>query len=330
MLPYSFFEGAMSANEAIKTVSIEEYRVNCPECNDTNGHLYFNLRKMVYICHKCGAKGRIIKSLYNIPKLDSYEEVVNSFYTKGEIDIPLNPIHTTEQKVEPKRTVPIFDLIPVGYDRAGTAKETIAYNYLINRGLTDYQIKRYSIGLGRYEFEDYIVFPITTIPDIGTMKYWVARYIGKDKAKTHKYINAPWSKEDVLYIADKNVEATWFDGVIVEGVFDALAIERVSFKSIALLGKSANARQIERLIDEATKGYVIFLDSDAFSKAVELQLQLRTMANISNKSNLNFRVMQVPRMDPAACALEDIEKLREELDEENTIFKHYAGSKSKM
>ncbi len=36
-----------------------EYHTNCPACNDTKGHLYVNLEKKVFYCHKCGYCGRI-------------------------------------------------------------------------------------------------------------------------------------------------------------------------------------------------------------------------------------------------------------------------------
>ncbi|SMB96864.1 protein of unknown function [Thermanaeromonas toyohensis ToBE] len=37
----------------------DERRGNCPACGDTKGHLYLNLRKGVYYCHRCGFSGKI-------------------------------------------------------------------------------------------------------------------------------------------------------------------------------------------------------------------------------------------------------------------------------
>lgn len=37
----------------------DELRTNCPACGDTKEHLYLNVRKGVYYCHRCGFSGKI-------------------------------------------------------------------------------------------------------------------------------------------------------------------------------------------------------------------------------------------------------------------------------
>ncbi len=56
----------------LKPAGGNEYQADCPACGDTKKHLYVNLEKRVFYCHKCGFSGRIddpgIKAWNYIPK----------------------------------------------------------------------------------------------------------------------------------------------------------------------------------------------------------------------------------------------------------------------
>ncbi|MGI9862324.1 DUF3854 domain-containing protein [Moorella naiadis] len=43
----------------LKPAGGNEYQADCPACGDTKKHLYVNLEKRVFYCHKCGFSGRI-------------------------------------------------------------------------------------------------------------------------------------------------------------------------------------------------------------------------------------------------------------------------------
>ncbi|MGI9951963.1 DUF3854 domain-containing protein [Moorellaceae bacterium AZ2] len=52
----------------------DERRGNCPACGDSKGHLYLNIKKGVYYCHRCGFSGKIKERLpEHVPALPQEE-----------------------------------------------------------------------------------------------------------------------------------------------------------------------------------------------------------------------------------------------------------------
>lgn len=247
-----------------------EIRINCPNCDDTTKHLYVNQDRNVYHCFKCGAGGVIQTS--NEPNLEQFD--IKTKYTKEQINRQRQEYNKLYKLVDKA----VIKSLPPNIGAYEYNKHHPAYKYLIDRGIISDEVRDYDIRVATDKngiCKNSIIFPVCN--SIGNLKYFVCRKYDRSEPK---YINAPWPKNDTLFItmskyASRNVT------VIVEGIFDALAIARLGYRGIALLGKKATAQQLDRLSKMSTT-FLIYLDTDALSHAIQLKLQLSTLGHVTN------------------------------------------------
>jgi DNA primase (bacterial type) len=258
-----------------------EFRLNCPNCDDTTKHMYINITRTLWYCFKCG-KGGKVQYQNQEPNLEAFD---NELRTKFDATIKPNVI----------KSLPINDM---------ARNHGYAHEYLIKRGVTDGEMIKYSIRASLEKtgpYKNSIIFPMFGEKD--WLDYFVCRKYDNSKPK---YVNAPWSKDDTLFEAhaintDDRVKNPW---VICEGIFDALAIRRVGYNAVALLGKTATSQQLKTLI--MFKQFLIYLDEDAFSQAINLKLQLNAVGTRAK--------LIVHDVDAAQLYLDDTPLLRTLLD----------------
>jgi len=242
-----------------------ELRICCPFEDDTDFHMYVNLNKKVYFCHKCNAKGRVFNNSNNIDSsiIEKYKHTLNAYQPDRKIDTT-NSMDRMIEKKEIKNLPLNFQLNMMGR------------RYLEDRGFssTDFPFTPVSGESVDGKFKDTVIFPIYHSPKVEEhklfeLKYYVARRITDQKPR---YINAPWEKKDTLYVCPIISYPVVF---ITEGIFDAVSINKAGYYSISILGKRATTDQLERIVKEYKgQALVICLDRDAFSAAVKLKLEL--------------------------------------------------------
>jgi hypothetical protein len=126
--------------------------------------------------------------------------------------------------------------------------------YLKKRGITIDTIAKYNMGYcssGR--FKQRLIVP--SYNEDGTINYFVARTYYKEEEK--KYDNPPNPKTMVpfeMYISWK------FPVILVEGIFDAIAIDR---NAVPILGNTVSPAIINKLLIEGVKEVYLALDDDA-------------------------------------------------------------------
>lgn len=278
----------------------DEIRVNCPECSDDKFHMYCNLGKRVYICHKCGAKGKIVDDTTVAPDVIAYDSVKAAFNKSFPKKYETKDYSVKVEVVKERRTLPICHPIESQYD-------TKAWEYLRKRGLSFKQISEFYVGTGG----ESIILPIRN-KRTNDLDYYVERNIG---SKGPRYKNAPWSKRGTLYYAYPENDYEDFgklNAVIVEGIFDAMAIARLGYIGISILGKTATYEQLARL-----KGgnYIVMLDKDAFKDGVIMTMALGHMANKTCVLSI------LPEKDPADMILSDRRGLMEVIKDGIKQFK---------
>jgi DNA primase len=112
--------------------------------------------------------------------------------------------------------------------------------------------------------------------DMDMINYFVCRKYDNSKPK---YVNAPWPKGDTLFIAEPQKKIKVLaPPIIVEGIFDAIAVARIGYRGIAVLGKSITSPQLSRLANVDPE-FIIYLDNDALSHAVQLKMQLDALGS---------------------------------------------------
>jgi len=260
--------------EYIKAGRSDEYRFNCPFClqrvgkKDKSHHLYVNPTKYYhgirgwYNCYRCRARGpvsRLKLQIFNTVDLSKWEEFVRSL--------------KYNYKEPPKET---FVELPKDYEDISPLME--AYKYLLDRGLTEYQINHYGVGVGTSNMKnvplqdrsDHAGKGRIILPDYdeeGRTLYWVARTYRNHKLR---YKNPPGSNaRDKIYHLSYAVR--YKDVIITEGVFSAIA---AGLNAIATYGKNVTAEQTHMLVEAGFDHYYIALDGDARQESIDLAKKL--------------------------------------------------------
>ncbi|HMS90785.1 MAG TPA: hypothetical protein PKC87_01065 [Candidatus Absconditabacterales bacterium] len=231
------------------------YAFTCPKCNHRKPKLEVNLHtsetgENPFECWVCGFKGRTIKTLLrqlNVPTEQAYE--ILRYIRKGE-EVGYKTTSTVEL---PKEFQPLY-----------TASSTSIFankvrKYLYNRGLTDRDFLKYNIGYCTSgEYRGRVIIP--SYGEHNQLNFFIGRTFENAYLS---YKNPEISKDIIMF---ENL-INWDKPVIlVEGVFDAIAVRR---NVIPILGKTLSKSLLKKLVDDRVKDIYIALDKDAFKKALE-------------------------------------------------------------
>ena len=241
----------------------ENYAFTCPKCNHHKPKLEVNLHtdengQNPFECWVCGFKGRTIKSLLKqlqVPAEQAYE--ILKYVRKGD-EVGYAPTSVVEL---PKEFQPLY---------TATTTSIIANkvrNYLYKRGFTDRDFLKYNIGYctsGQYTGR--IIIP--SYGENNQLNFFVARTF---ENAYHKYRNPECSKDIIGF---ENL-INWSQPIIlVEGVFDAIAVKR---NAIPILGKSLSKALIKKIVSSTVEDIYIALDRDALKKALQYVEQFLNM-----------------------------------------------------
>ncbi len=136
-----------------------------------------------------------------------------------------------------------------------------AMHYLLNRGVTVFDILKYRIGYCESgEYSGKIIIP--SYDKDGQLNYFVSRaYYKADKFK-HK--NPKISKDIIGF----EMFINWSQPIILcEGSFDAIAVKR---NAIPLFGKIIQPALQKKIIEERVRNIYICLDADALKNALAI------------------------------------------------------------
>ena len=241
----------------------ENYAFNCPKCNHHKPKLEVNLHtdengQNPFECWVCGFKGRTIKSLLKqlqVPAEQAYE--ILKYVRKGD-EVGYAPTSTVEL---PKEFQSLYE---------ATTTSIIANkvrSYLYKRGFTDRDFLKYNIGYctsGQYTGR--IIIP--SYGENNQLNFFVARTF---EDAYHKYRNPECSKDIIGF---ENL-INWSQPIIlVEGVFDAIAVKR---NAVPILGKSLSKALIRKIVSSTVEDIYIALDRDALKKALQYVEQFLNM-----------------------------------------------------
>ena len=238
----------------------ENHAFHCPFCNHRKPKLEINMATNEkghnpWECWVCQTKGRTIRSLLRQLKTprDTANEILK-YVPKGA---------TIEYK-----QLSIIEL-PKEYQSLYSASSTsvianLVKKYLYERGLTDNDFIKYSIGYCTSgEYGGRVIIP--SYSESNQLNYFIARsYDGN----FYKYRNPEVSKDVIFF---ENL-INWNAPIILcEGVFDAMAIRR---NAIPILGKNISKTLYKKILTSQVKDIYIALDSDAKDRALEIAEKL--------------------------------------------------------
>lgn len=161
--------------------------------------------------------------------------------------------------------------LPEWHGLTGTAGR-----YLIRRGVQPKEA--YALGLVEWCGKFRILFPY--FDAAGQLVFWTSRRYSDQLGEGPKYLTAPGRHP--LYEPDLGGPCDISMVVIVEGVFDAIAVQRAGYYTLALGGKSL-PRYLENILLTTVRKYGIikvFLDRDAMPAALRVRGLLETKPGI--------------------------------------------------
>jgi len=230
------------------------YAFNCPFCNHRKPKLEVLMitdenGQNPWECWVCHTRGRTIKSLLRqlrVPKEQA--QPILSLIRKGE-----KVFYEVEEALTlPEEYQPLWEASPQSVI-ANKIKQ-----YLYNRGLSDYEIKRYRIGYCTSgDYSGRIIVP--SYDENNTLNFFTGRTY---EDSYYKYKNPSTSRDLIFFENSINWELPL---VLVEGPFDAMAVKR---NAVPILGKTLSKSLIKKIIVNKVKDIYIALDKDALKEAI--------------------------------------------------------------
>jgi len=256
-----------------------EHYYFCPFCHHYKPKLAVNMGNRRWHCWKCNASGRSILSL--VRRLDVPQDVRNKLARLLEDEIP---IATTVDTTPPDLSLPDeYEQIKPG---------STAMEYLNSRGITKDVIERYNLGY----CSKGIYFQRIIVPSYDAnqkLNYFVARSVRHDM---RSYTNPPISKNVIAF--ENHID--WrYPIVLVEGVFDAMAVRR---NAIPLLGKTISKKLREKIASENIQHIYLALDSDA------MRYTLRHAEKFMNEGRTVY-VVKLDGKDPSDIGFVHMQQL---------------------
>jgi DNA primase len=243
-------------------------------------------------CWISDKKGKSISSLFkqlNLPKErhEQLNRIIES--SKYRVSVKETKINQTIQ-------------LPAEYAPLWIKKNTPDYRnamyYLINRGVTVFDILKYRIGYCESgEYSGKIIIP--SYDRDGQLNYFVSRAFYKSDKFKHK--NPKISKDIIGF----EMFINWSQPIILcEGAFDAIAVKR---NAIPLFGKIIQGALQKKIIEERVKDIYICLDADALKNA--LSIAEKFMAE-----GLNVHFVELQSEDASELGFQRITEIIENTD----------------
>lgn len=266
---------------------------NCPYCSEKRGKIdkdrkfCVELKSTLYWCFKCHTKGIVIKN-----KASNSEKIIQYLLDYFKIDEQIEDIKNNE----------LLSLENV----KEISKNSLAYEYLKNRNITDEQIEYYNLKNGINDDFGRIIIP-NLIVSKWTDFYQGRSYLGINP----KYKNPEGVDKSNIVFNLQNQNKNQKRIYIVEGIFSAI---RAGKDSVCIFGSSISDNQIKSIKKYNFKEIFCCLDGDSAGQIGNLQMAKQ----LSVMTNSKIYIVKLPETEDPADLGEDL--FKEYCEKNNHLF----------
>ncbi|MFV0481083.1 MAG: DNA primase [Campylobacteraceae bacterium] len=284
------------------------FKAVCPFHSDTTPSLHVSPSKQIYHCFACGAGGDAIKFVMEYEKL-TYPEAIERIATMYNFSLTYKA--TSGEKRSEKKILDSLNL----FFRQNLDKNSIAREYLKNRGIGESSVLKFEIGyapLSHFTLNFLKGQAFTTkecievgVVGIGDRNEEYSRFIERITFPIHspsgkivgfggrtitnhpaKYVNSPQSsvfnKSRLLYGYHLARESIAKNGriIVCEGYLDVIMLHQAGFnEAVATLGTALTNEHIPLLTRASPK---VILSYDGDSAGVEAALKAAKLLSLHN------------------------------------------------
>ncbi len=250
-----------------------QYICDCPLCGKAQ-HFYISKHTQMWDCKKCGEYGSIYKLL----------KLLDKTYLLGGATVEIRDnIESIRQLMQEQiaddevtlKELPVIKM-PVGWKVSAASTK-----YLLGRGITPADCKRYNIGATDLyrKYQNYVLIPIY---DGGKIRGFLGRYGAKkvpsDRLRYNNSVGTEFS--ELLFGYDEITENTT-TVILVEGIFDKIAVDKVlrlwdseEIKCVCTFGKKISPEQSKKLMLKGVTNVILLYDFDAIKDIKKYGLEL--------------------------------------------------------
>lgn len=274
-----------------------EYVIKCPFCGDSKSHdhLHVNVELKRFYCFYCG-KGGHISTLFL--KLGLYVKDLES-------KVPV---------LEKPQDIKFEDFTPLGQATQWTHSAILARDYLIRRGVTEYEISFFDMRVTYDEQSKWygrVIIPICEMDRVvcfagrSYIDWVVPKYLFPRRGET-----LLTTAETLFTLGEYWVESPK-SVVIVEGIFDALAVRRRARRDlfpVAVMSKTLKDPQLYKLLAlPQPVEFIIMLDADAHWDGVQLAKKLSGYGR-------DVKLALLKQGDPDSCSIDELNQTLEKAE----------------
>lgn len=246
------------------------------EANQHKEQLWINLEKDMWRCWASDESGSFARLVHLLDGID-FAQARMKYYENGVVpsESPLEAIKKLSGHKRERHDIQL----PTGCVPVSAKTTAAAYEYLAGRGMPDSEIFKLLFCCdGAYT--GYVIIPF--YDKRGDIVFWQGRSI--NEKNDAKYVNPPkdqTKKGNIIYTEDWDMSG--HPVFIVEGFFDAKALELIGLHGVATLGAAITPAQAAIIAGAGATDVVVAMDTDCAgqSAVVSMQSALRN-AGIGN------------------------------------------------
>lgn len=257
----------------LKKVGTSTYRINpCPICGHKD-HFTINAEKNYYnTFNNCCIGGGPYKFLTEVVRMTEDAAYQELMFLAGVTEKEKRATSSQKPVTQNTNNTPYLDYTPI-IEKLYNEQAEDDKKYFLNRGLTNEVIEKYKLCIGEVNNltptwkEKRVIIPIWSNNKV---VYWNARTLKEDVKP--KYLKA---KGQAVYFNIDYLKTAAKDEIVVitEGEFDALSLEVIGVKAIAI-GGVGNFNNLLKKVDREDLIIVTAFDNDLEGQKIEWKYKI--------------------------------------------------------